>query len=164
MEWGIGMKKRKITFLKITIFIIGLIVLSLCIFLLPNLAKDASVMNPEYAYLEIPVLLGLYLTAIPFFFGLYQSFKILNYIKREDAFSNLPVISLGYIKNCALAILVLYVIGMILLAVQNALHPGVALMGIVIIFATLVIAVFAVILQELLRSAIELKSENDLTV
>ena len=164
MEENTRVKQYKITFLKITIFIIGLTILSLCVFLIPNLARDAAVMNPEYANLKIPVLMGLYLTAIPFFLALYQALKILNYIKEEDAFTNLSVISLGYIKKCALAILVLYIIGMTLLTVPNALHPGIALIGIVIIFASLVIAVFSAILQELLRSAIELKSENDLTV
>ncbi|WP_100330216.1 DUF2975 domain-containing protein [Bacillus xiapuensis] len=158
------MQKNKITFLKLTIFIIGFTVLSLCVFLLPNLARDAAVEYPEYSYLKIPVLLGLYLTAIPFFLALYQALKILNYIKGENAFSDLSVISLGYIKNCALVILVLYIIGVISLAVLNALHPGIAIMGIVIMFAALVIAVFAAILQELLRNAIQLKSENDLTV
>ncbi|KZZ84694.1 DUF2975 domain-containing protein [Bacillus sp. SJS] len=158
------MKQYKITFLKITIFIIGLTILSLCIFLLPNLARDAAVMDPENAYLKIPVLMGLYLTAIPFFLALYQALKILNYIKRKDAFTDLSVISLGYVRNCAIAIIVLYVIGMIMLTVLNALHPGIALLGIVIIFASLVIAVFSAILQELLRNAIQLKSENELTV
>lgn len=164
MEEDLRMKQHKITLLKITIFIIGLTILSLCIFLLPNLARDAAVINPEYAYLKKPVLIGLYLTAIPFFLALYQALKILNYIKGKDAFTDLSVISLGYIRNCAIAIIVLYVFGMILLTVLNALHPGIALMGVVIIFASLVIAVFSAILQELLRSAIELKSENDLTV
>ncbi|WP_338780569.1 DUF2975 domain-containing protein [Metabacillus sp. FJAT-52054] len=164
MEEDLLVKQYKITFLKITIFIIGLTILSLCIFLLPNLARDAAVMDPENAYLKIPVLMGLYLTAIPFFLALYQALKILNYIKRKDAFTDLSVISLGYVRNCAMAIIVLYVIGMIMLTVLNALHPGIALLGIVIIFASLVIAVFSAILQELLRNAIQLKSENELTV
>nr|WP_156505916.1 DUF2975 domain-containing protein [Bacillus sp. SJS] len=164
MEEDLLVKQYKITFLKITIFIIGLTILSLCIFLLPNLARDAAVMDPENAYLKIPVLMGLYLTAIPFFLALYQALKILNYIKRKDAFTDLSVISLGYVRNCAIAIIVLYVIGMIMLTVLNALHPGIALLGIVIIFASLVIAVFSAILQELLRNAIQLKSENELTV
>nr|WP_241680324.1 DUF2975 domain-containing protein [Metabacillus mangrovi] len=150
--------------MKGTIFIIGLTILSLCVFYLPNLARETAVTYPEYAYLKMPVLMGLYLTAIPFFLALYQALKILNYIKGKDAFTDLSVQSLGSIRNCAIAIIVLYVIGMIILTVLNALHPGIALMGLVIIFASLVIAVFSAILQELLRRAIELKSENELTV
>ena len=42
--------------------------------------------------------------------------------------------------------------------------PGVILIGMVIIFASMVIAVFAAVLQRLLKEAIDIKSENDLTV
>ncbi|MBU0905405.1 MAG: DUF2975 domain-containing protein, partial [Firmicutes bacterium] len=42
--------------------------------------------------------------------------------------------------------------------------PGLGLVGMVMIFAPLVIAVFAAVLQRLLQEAIEIKSENDLMV
>ena len=41
--------------------------------------------------------------------------------------------------------------------------PGIILIGMALIFASMVIAVFAV-LQKLLKEAIDIKSENDLTV
>lgn len=47
---------------------------------------------------------------------------------------------------------------------QSALHPGIAIIGFIIIFASVVIAVFAGVLQKLLRNALDIKSENDLTV
>ena len=42
--------------------------------------------------------------------------------------------------------------------------PGIILIGMVIIFASIVIAVFAAVFQRLLQEAINIKSENDLTV
>jgi len=42
--------------------------------------------------------------------------------------------------------------------------PGVILIGMVIIFASMVIAVFAAVLQKLLKNVLDIKSENDLTV
>jgi hypothetical protein len=42
--------------------------------------------------------------------------------------------------------------------------PGATAIGLVIIVASCVIAVFAAVLQKLLQNAIEIKSENDLTV
>jgi hypothetical protein len=42
--------------------------------------------------------------------------------------------------------------------------PGLILVGMVPIFTSLVIAVFAAVLQRLLQEAIDIKSENDLTV
>jgi hypothetical protein len=158
------LKQKKLAFLKTIIFVVGFIVLSLCVFLLPILARDAAVMNPEYAYLKLPVLLSLYVTAIPFFIALYQTLRLLNYIECKNAFSKVAVNSLGYIKNCAFSIITLYVIGMLSLVILNALHPGIAIIGIVIIFSTLVISFFAKVLQEILSHVITLQSENDLTV
>jgi hypothetical protein len=42
--------------------------------------------------------------------------------------------------------------------------PGLIIIGMVPIFASMVIAVFAAVLQKLLQNAIDIKSENDLTV
>jgi hypothetical protein len=42
--------------------------------------------------------------------------------------------------------------------------PGMLAFGLLVIFACFVIAVFATILQKLLASAIDIQSENDLTV
>jgi len=42
--------------------------------------------------------------------------------------------------------------------------PGVMLLGLVFTCAPIVIAVFAAVLQTLLHHAIQIKSENDLTV
>ena len=164
MIGGMFMKVGTINFLKVSIFIIGIITLCLCMFVLPPLAENSAKMNPEYAFLRFPVLIGIYITAIPFFFSLFQTFKLLNYIKSENVFSELAVNSLRQIKNCAITIIVLYVIGILLLALLNALHPGISIIGIVIVFATLVISVFTAVLQELLIVAINIKSENDLTV
>ena len=42
--------------------------------------------------------------------------------------------------------------------------PGLILIDMVIIFAAMVITVFAAVLQRLLQEAIDIKTENDLTV
>ena len=158
------MKRGKVTFLKVAVFTIGIIMLSLFIFALPSLAKYSVEMNPEYANLQYPVLIGLYITGIPFFFALYQALKLLSYIENNNAFSELAVNALGHIKHCASIISVLYVIGMILLGTQNALHPGIAIIGLVILFASTVILLFTAVLQEHLKNALRIKSENDLTI
>lgn len=90
--------------------------------------------------------------------------KLLNYIEKENAFSELTIISLKRIKKCALTIFCLYIIGMIFLLTQNALHPGIAVIGFVICFVTIVVSLFTAVLQNLLKSIMEIKNENDLTV
>jgi len=70
------------------------------------------------------------------------------------------------IKYCAITISSLYVVGMpffyIFAEFDNA--TGVMFFCLGSAFASLVIAVFAAVLQRILQEAIEIKSENDLTV
>lgn len=42
--------------------------------------------------------------------------------------------------------------------------PGVIIVGLIVIFAAFVIAIFAAVLEKLLANAILIKSENDLTI
>ncbi|UOQ49645.1 DUF2975 domain-containing protein [Gracilibacillus caseinilyticus] len=158
------MKRSTTLFLKIAIFLIGSIVISLSIFLLPKLANDTTRMFPEYAHLHYPVLIGLYVTTIPFFIAIFQAFKLLNYINNNNAFSELSVTALKYIKFSANTISALYVLGSIFLITQQALHPGIAIIGFIIIFASTIIAVFSAVLEKLLQNAIAIKSENDFIV
>jgi hypothetical protein len=108
----------------------------------------------------------LYGAAIPFYFALYQAFKLLGYIDRNIAFSELSVIALMKIKYCAISICSLHVLGLPLfyLVANKVDPPGLVFVGMVIPFASLVIAVFATVLERLLQEAINIKSENDLTV
>lgn len=158
------MKNKTINFLKICILIIGLITTTLAIFWLPGLATIAATNNPEYAHLQYPVLIGLYITVLPFSIALFEGFRLLNIIKNKQVFTELSVISLDRIKKCAMLIIILYVLGSILLFLQNALHPGIAIIALTIIFISIVIALFIVILEGLLKNAIEIKLDNDFTV
>ncbi|MBD1381338.1 DUF2975 domain-containing protein [Metabacillus arenae] len=161
------MKRGSTLFLKIAVFLIGTPVLALCIFGLPWLAKEAAEMSSlNWAYLLYGVLIIMSVSAIPFFVALYQAFRLLGYIDKNNAFSELSVRALKNIKKCAITISSLYVVGMPLFYIIAELDdaPGTILIGMVIIFASMVIAVFAAVLQKLLEDAIKIKSENDLTV
>lgn len=70
------------------------------------------------------------------------------------------------IKYCAITISILHLFVLPLFYVFAELDdaPGVIFVGLVVPFASLVIAVFAAVLQKLLQEAIHIKSENDLTV
>ncbi|KAB2331956.1 DUF2975 domain-containing protein [Bacillus mesophilum] len=158
------MKQGKILLLKAAVYVMGIVILCLCVFALPTLAHEAAAMNPEFAYLQYPVLIGLYLTAIPFFYALYQALKLLNNLINNLVFSKTAVHSLGMIKHCAGSIIIIYVIGMLFLVMQNALHPGVALIGLAILFLTIVILLFSAVLQDLLKKVMSFKSENELFI
>lgn len=70
------------------------------------------------------------------------------------------------IKYSAIAISALHVLVLPLYYVfaQYDDAPGVIFVGLVVPFASMVITVFAAVLQKLLQEAIQIKSEHDLTV
>lgn len=160
------MERGSTLFLKIAIVLIGIPVLALCIFFVPWIANYTAELYPDHTYLKYLVFIDLYATAIPFYLALYQAFKLLGYIDRNQAFSELSVRVLKNIKYCAITISSLYVVGMPLfyLIAEKDDAPGVIVIGMVMVFASMVIAVFAAVLQKLLKEAIDIKSENDLTV
>lgn len=160
------MKRGSTLFLKIAVILIGIPILALCIFGLPILAKEAAESNSEFAYVLYGILIVMYASAIPFFIALYQAFKLLSYIDKNKAFSEISVKVLKNIKYCAITIGGLYVVGMPFFYIFAELDdaPGVILVGMLFILAPVVIAVFAAVLQRLLQEAITIKSENELTV
>ncbi|AUS14078.1 DUF2975 domain-containing protein [Bacillus subtilis] len=160
------MNRMSTLFLKIAVIFIGIPILALCIFLVPKIANYSAELLPNIVYIKYLVFIYLYVTAIPFFFALYQAFKLLSYIDKNKAFSGLSVRALKKIKYCAVTISIFYAAGMpvfyLIADIDDA--PGIIVIGLVIIFASMVIAVFAAVLQKLLKEAIDIKSENDLTV
>ena len=159
------MKKVTTFFLKLAVILIGIPVLAFCIFLAPKIGDFAGDLYPEMAYLKSLVLILLYGAALPFYFALYQAFNLLRYIEENTAFSELSVKALKNIKCCAITISGWYALGLpLFLFIGKKVDPPIGFVGLIIIFASLVIAVFAAVLQRLLQEAINIKSENDLTV
>jgi len=158
------MKRGSTIFLKIAVFLIGAPVLALGIFGLTWLANNPA--SPDYDQILYPIVIGMYISVIPFFFALYQAFKLLSYIDKNQAFSELSVKALQKIKFCAMTISGLYVLILpfVFLVAELDDAPGLVIIGMVPIFASMVIAVFAAVLQRLLQEAIDIKSENDLMV
>ncbi|RAV14457.1 DUF2975 domain-containing protein [Paenibacillus contaminans] len=160
------MKQGTTLFLKAAVILAGIPVLAMCIFVVPEIANYAAELYPDFTFIKYFFFIDLYASAIPFYIALYQAFKLLSYIDKNKAFSELSVRALKVIKNCALIISCLYVAGMPLFYLMAELDdsPGIIVIGLILIFASLVIAVFAAVLQKLLKEAIDIKSENDLTV
>lgn len=154
------MKKGSTLFLKFVLVLLALATLAVCVFGLPRL-----IASDQTGYYR-PIIIGLYVPAIPFLFALYQAFTLLGLIDKNNAFSQASVKTLKTIKYCALAICGLFGAGMpyIFYAADRDDAPGVVAIGLVIIGASFVIATFAAVLQKLIQNAVDIKSENDLTV
>ncbi|ARD48529.1 hypothetical protein SporoP37_10500 [Sporosarcina sp. P37] len=158
------MKRGTTLILKVAVLLIGIPVLAFCLIGLPWLVKNPA--NAEYANMLYPIVSIMYVSAVPYFIALFQAFRLLSFIDENNAFSSISVRALKKIKYCAISISILYMVGMpfFFLLGDKDDAPGIVLIGLVIIFASMVVSVFSAVLQKLLRDAIDIKSENDLTV
>lgn len=154
------MKRGSTLFLRAVIVLIGIVVLALCIFVLPQGIRATHWDGYR------PILLGMYVPAIPFFIGLYQGFTLLHFIDQNKVFSEASVKALRAIKYCGFTICALYAAGMpyIFSVAQKDDAPGVALLGFIFIFGSLVVGTAAAVFQNQLQKVIDIKSENELTV
>ncbi len=154
------MERGSTIFLRLAVLAMGLVVLAACVFALP-----AGINSESIGYYR-PLLWGLYVPAIPFFYALYQTMKLLHYIDQNTAFSDLSVKALHAIKYCGVIIAGMFAAGSpyIYQVAEKDDAPGVLAIGLVVIGASISVAVFAAVLQRLLINAIAIKSENDLTV
>lgn len=158
------MKQHSTLFLKFALFVIGTPVLVLCVVMIVDLVKNP--VGSDYDQIFYPLATGIILSTIPFYTALYQAFTLLVCIDQNQAFSELSVIALKNIKKCAVIIAVVYVILELFVYQVAQLEdaPGLVIIGMIPVFGSLVIAVFAAVLQKLLNQAITIKSENDLVV
>jgi hypothetical protein len=154
------MKRGSTILLRTVLLLISLGVFAICVYVLPRIIGSIDAGGYD------PILLGMYVPAVPFYIALFQSWKLLGHIDQGKAFSEFSVKALKIIKYCAGTISMLYAAGMpyIFYVAQQDDAPGVVAIGLVIIFASFVIATFAAVLQKLMQDALEIKSENDLTV
>ena len=158
------MKKGSTLFLKFVLCLIAIGVLAGMIWF-PQTEGRATNLDLISIYKD-PFIIYIYIGSIPFFVGLYQAFKLLNFIDANKAFSQGAVNTLRNMKFASLSL-----IGFIALAVfyirffAHGDDPaGPTALGILASFALAVIATAAAVFQKLFQNAVDLKSENDLTV
>ena len=153
------MKKGSTLLLKIVLVFLGLAAFAACM-LLPRVIGQIDAGGYD------PILIGLYIPVFPFLIALTQSWKLLNLIEGNKAFTQASVDAFKKIKYCGIAISLLFAAGMpyIFYVAEKDDAPGVVLIVLVIIGASFVIATFAGVLQKLIQNAVDIKSENDLTV
>ena len=158
------MKKGSTLFLK---FVICLIAIGALIWLIwfPQLEGRAATLDLISIYLD-PFVIYAYIGSIPFFIALYQAFNLLGYVDKNKVFSQLAVQTVSIIKYCAITFSGFIVLGIlyIRLTVVDDDPAGVTALGIVTTFTSIIIATAAAVFQRLLQNALDIKSENDLTV
>lgn len=159
------MKRSSTVFLQVVIVLIGIGVLALMIHfpLTEGVAQNKDLLS---IYLNPFIIYG-YAASIAFFVALYQAFKLLGYIGHNKVFSLSSVRALRTIKYCAMVLSVLIVMAGAYIRVAHARDDdpaGFLAMCIVTTFVSVVIATAAAVFERTLQNAVDIKSENDLTV
>jgi hypothetical protein len=159
------MKRVSTIFLKVVILLIGIAALAGLI-RFPLTEGRAANLNLFSIYWD-PVIAYMYVASVPFFAALFQAFKLIGYIGQNKVFSPNSVKALRNIKYSAMAIAGFIVVGIIwLVSAQHGQDDaaGPISLGVILTFVSIVIATAAGVFEKLLQSAVDIKSENDLTV
>jgi len=158
------MKRSSTIFLQAVIVLIGTGALALMLWE-PHLEGRNAHATLFQIYFKDPFLAYVYIASIPFFMALYQAFKVLGYVRQNMIFSQATVHSLRTIKYCAIAIIGFVTVSVVFMVFgdKDDRPPGV-FMRILISFPSIVIATAAAMFERILQNAVDIKSENDLTV
>ena len=166
MNEASSIKRSSTIFLQVVIVLIGIGVLALMLWE-PHLEGRNAHATVFEIYFKDPFLAYAYLASIAFFVALYQAFTLLGYIGQNKVFSLESVGALRTIKYCAIVLVLMIgaAVAYLFIAVRGKddIAGGVAV-GLCMIFVSVVIATAAAVFERLLQNAVDIKSENDLTV
>jgi uncharacterized paraquat-inducible protein A len=159
-------KRSSTIFLQVVIVAIGLGALALMLWE-PHLEGRNAHATLFEIYFKDPFLAYAYLASIAFFVALFQAFTLLRYIGQNEVFSRKSVRALRTIKHCAMVLVAMIgaAVAYLFIAVRGKddIAGGVAI-GLSMIFISVVIGTAAAVFERLLQTAVDMKSENDLTV
>ncbi len=158
------MKRSSTIFIQIVIVLIGIGALA---FLLwePHVEGRNAHATLFEMYFKDPFLAYAYIASIPFFMALYQAFKVLGYVRQNKTFSQESVKALRTIKHCAIAIIGFVAVSVIFMIHENGDdRPAGVFMRILVAFPSIIVATAAAMFEKILQNAVDIKSENDLTV
>ncbi len=158
---------KKSSTIVLQVFIVALSVSTLAFLLWEPLIEGRNAHATLFQiYFNDPFLVCVYIASIPFFVGLYQTFKLLGYIGQNKVFSLNSVKALRTIKYCATTLVGFVVAGEAYLFIVRPGDDiaGGVFMGLLMIVIFGVAATVAAVFERTLQTAVDIKSENDLTV
>lgn len=157
------MKRGSTVFLQIVVVLIGIGALAFMIWepRVEGVNKNATLFqmyfNSFVAYA--------FAASIPFFLALYQAFKLLGYVAKNKVFSPEAVKALRTMKYCALTIIGFVAVSVIfMISGDRDDRPAGVFMRMLVTIPSIVVATAAAMFEQILQKAVEMKSENDLTV
>lgn len=159
------MKKISIIFLRAVIVLIGIVALYIMI-RFPLTEGRAENLDLFSIYFDPFILYG-YASSIVFFVALYKVFKLLGYIGKDKLFTLNSIRTLRSIKYCVIILSILITMSGIFIKIyhNNEDDPaGFLAICIIITFISITVAIVMAVLDKKLQKAVDLKSENEITL
>jgi hypothetical protein len=159
------MKRVPIIFLQAVIVLISLVALFILI-RFPLTEGRAQNLDLLSIYSDPFILYG-YASSIAFFVALYKAFKLLGCIRQNKLFTQTSVRTLRSIKYCAIILSILIVLAGVYIKIfhnKDDDPAGFLAMCIVMTFITVAVATAVAVLEKILQKAVDMKTENDLTI
>ena len=160
------MKRGSTIFLQAIVVLLGIGALALLLWE-PHIEGRNAHATLFEIYFKDPFLAYVYTASIAFFVALYQAFKVLGFVRQNQTFSQATVKALRTIKYCAIAIIGFVAVSVIFMYPMfgdKDDRPAGVFMCLLTTFASIVIATAAAMFERILQNAVDIKSENDLTV
>ena len=159
------MKRISIIFLQAVIALIGIVALFILI-RFPLTEGRAQYLDLFSVYSDPFIIYG-YLTSIAFFIALFKAFKLVGYIGQNKLFSIKSIKTLRSIKYSAIILSILIAMAGLYIKIfhnKDDDPAGFLAMSIVLTFISIAVATAVAVLEKILQNAVDMKTENELTI
>ena len=133
-------------------------------FILPACADAVAGAYPEAAAAKYPLLIFLWLTAIPCYAVLAFSWRIADSIGQDRSFTRSNARRLKWIARLAAGDSAFFLLGSLILLAAGLSHPALTALTLLIAFIGAAFTVAAAALAHLVGKAAALQEESDLTI
>ena len=160
------MKRSSTIFLQVAVVLVGIGVLTFMLWE-PHLEGRNVHATLFQIYFTDPFLACAYIASIPFFVALYQAFKLLEHIGRNEASSERSVRALRTIKYCGMSLVASLVAAeaylWIIVRGKDDIAGGVAV-GLFLIFVSVAIATAAAVFERLLSALLAERQQRSISL
>ena len=150
--------------LKAILIGVGLCGIVLYFVIFPSLGQSFAYSNPEYSFCYWPWLIFLWVSGIPCYVVLFIGWKIATNIGNDKSFSMANVDHFKRITWLAAIDTAYFFVGNVVFLFMNMSHPGVTLGSLIVVFIGVAITVASAVLSRLVKNAVDLQEQNELTI
>lgn len=159
------MNQKELSFwLKGLVILSGILGVALCFWLAPSIGNEIALKEPSLSYMFWPCLIFIWIACVPIYAALYQAWMIFTNIGKDYSFCEENVSRLKKISNLSIVVVIMYSLAVFILLVMDLINLPIFFAIFIILFASIFVATSSAVLSHLLKKAVELQKENDLTI